>query len=306
MIQDLQGRKASVFTEAEWQMGPWKKFPKGPDQRLCDIGAELATILARADRSKSTQDNLVFGSERLALLEDCCKLEARLEAWYTQLDMEIPAPHYWVEFSHIRNPVDDREGHKVFPTSFHYPNIYIARVLVDYWALSILLYSTSLLTYRSFVGESKTSGPEHPADSQRAKAKPQLPRGRAVTPPKVCQNPGMIRTCADNIAQSMEYLLSPDMGTLGPQWALFGLRVAMQTYLYSSRGEEHQWSKAIHDMICDEKGLRFSRTIKEYQWETSSSSQAESSDFEAGLVRLTGPERGFGTGVGAKNPSSGT
>ena len=54
MIQDWQGRKASAFTSPEWQSALWRKHKKGLDQLLYDIGAELATILADADRSKLT------------------------------------------------------------------------------------------------------------------------------------------------------------------------------------------------------------------------------------------------------------
>ena len=303
MIQDLQGRKASAFTSPEWQSAPWRKHKKGLDQLLYDIGAELATILADADRLKLTRSNRAFSTERMKLVEDCQKLEDKLEAWYDQLSQEIPSPHYWAEFSNMQNPIDDREGRKIFPIAFRYANIYIAKILIDYWALSILLSSTSLLAYQSLTAEMKPHGPEHPADDQHARAKAVVPRGHAIPAPRISQRPGSIKTMADSIAQSMEYCLLKDMGTLGPQWALFGLRVAMQTYRYSSRNVELRWSKAIHDRICDEKGVKLSRTVAAYEWETSSSSQGNETELECGLRRFTGCERAFRTQIQSWVPS---
>ena len=282
MIQDLQGRRASAFNSPEWQSAPWRKHKKGLDQLLYDIGAELATILADADRSKLIQSNRAFFTERMKHVEDCQKLDDKLEAWYDQLNQDIPSPHYWAEFSNMQNPIDDREGRKIFPIAFRFANIYMAKILIDYWALSILLYSTSLLACQSFTAEMQPHGPEHPADDQHARAKAAVPRGQGIPAPRISQNPLLIMTMADNIAQSMEYCLLKDMGTLGPQWALFGLRVAMQTYRYSSRNVELQWSKAIHNRICDEKGVKVSRTVAAYEWETSNSCQGSEAELEAG------------------------
>lgn len=256
-----------MFTQPEWQASPWKNRTKGADQKLCDIGAELSTILTSADRSKLTQDNKAFSLERIALLQDCQNLASKLEAWFQQLSEEIPAPHYWPEFSNIQTSVDEREGRKIFPVSFRFPNIYIAKVMIDYWALSIVLYSTSLLLYRSFTAPKNSTGPEHPADGRYTQVKAIPTISGPVPKPIVAQDPGFIKSLADNIAQSMEYCLSRDMGILGPQWALFALRSALQTYQYFPDSKELQWLQAIHNMICDEKGLKFSKIIAASVWE---------------------------------------
>ena len=256
-----------MFTRPEWQTEPWKKHNKGPDQRLYDIGIELSNILACADRSKSTQESHAFTSERIALLEGCESLVNRLDTWFQQLNDDIPAPHYRPEFSNIENLVDAREGRKIFPVSFRFSNVYIAKILIDYWGISIVLYSTSLFLYRSLTAGRNTFGPEHAADDRRAQAKAILPRCVAVPKPGIARRPGMIKSLANNIAQSMEYCLHKDMGTLGPQWALFSLRTALQTYQYIPDSKELQWLQAIHDKICDEKGLKFSRIITASSWE---------------------------------------
>lgn len=217
MIQDMQGRKASVFTSPEWQSRPYKNFTKGPDQKLYDIGAGLATILASADKSKTTQQNVAIDSQRSALLEECLKLAAKLEAWFQDLNEEIPPPHYSAKFSNIQNIIDDREHRKVFPVSFHFPHMYIAKVLMDYWALSILLYGTTFSVYQSFPGRTPPEKPQNPADDQHADDKAKLPKGRSLPSPTNILKPGSTKTFADNIAQSMEYCLSEDMGMPGPQ-----------------------------------------------------------------------------------------
>jgi len=301
MIQDLQGRKASAFTHPRWQSGPWKNYIKGPDQKLYDIGADLTSILASADRSKLTQGNVAFGSESLALVQDCRNLEAKLDAWLQEMNEEIPAPHYWAQFSNIANPIDDRENRKMFPISFHFPNIYIAKVLMDYWALSIIVHSTSSLIYESFAGTDRLNRPEHSADDQQTSAWADIPMGDVQPPLTRAQTPGVTKTLADNIAQSMEYCLCKDMGMLGPQWTLFALRVALQRYRGFPASIELEWLKAIHVRICDEKGVKFSRTIASYKWTNASSSSGRESHLETGLRRITGPQDAFGTRMAAES-----
>ncbi|KAL8830687.1 MAG: hypothetical protein Q9191_001292 [Dirinaria sp. TL-2023a] len=272
MIQALQGRKASMFTRPEWQTEPWKIHSKGPDQQLFDIGIELSAILARADKSKSIQESNAIALEKVALLKDCEDLAKRLDTWFRQFNEDIPPPHYWPEFSNVESPIDVREGRKIFPVSFRFSNIYIAKVLIDYWGISIVLYSTSIILYRSLTADNNRTGPEHPADERRAQAKAILPQHISVPKPGITQRPEMIKSLADNIAQSMEYCLQKDVGTLGPQWALFALRIALQTYKYFPDTNELLWLQAIHDKICDEKGVKFSRIIAASNWEARSSS----------------------------------
>jgi len=303
MIHDLRSRRASAFTHPKWQTGPWKNYNKGPEQRLYDIGADLAAILASADRLKTTQGNIALAPESMALVQDCRELEAKLDAWLEELNEEIPTPHYWAQFSDIANPIDDRENRKIFPISFHFPNIYVAKVLMDYWALSIIAYSISFLIHESFAGADRSNRPEHSADDQRAPARVDTPMGNALPPPAIAQKPGLTKTLADNIAQSMEYCLCQDMGMLGPQWTLFALPVALRRYRRFPDSIELEWLLAIHGRICDEKGLKFSRTLVSNKWTNASSNSEGQSHLEAGLNRITGPQDAFGTRVVAESAS---
>ena len=270
MIQDIQYRRASTFAQPQWRSSPYRKHVKGPDQKLYDIGSELSSIIADADKSKFMSCDETFTSKRLALLEQCLKLNGEIDTWFECLEDEIPPPHYWPEFSNLQNPVDASEDRKIYPVSFRFPNLFIARVLLDYWALSIILHSTSFQLYKSLMGENRPrpNRPEHPADGWRAQAKANLPKIHTIPAIKVLQTPGMIRSLADNIAQSMEYCLSKDMGILGSQWALFSLRAALQTYRYFPDSKELRWLQAIHDRISDEKGVKFSRAIAARSWIT--------------------------------------
>ena len=270
MIQDIQYRRASTFAQTRWQSSPYRNHVKGPDQKLYDIGSELSTIIADADKSKSMSSNEAFTSKRMTLLERCLKLDREMDTWFERLNEEIPPPHYWPEFSNLQNPVDDDQDRKTYPVSFRFPNLFIAKVLLDHWALSIILHSTSLQLYQSLMGGTRPrpDRPEHPADGGRAQATTNIPQNYTVPPPKVAQTPGMIRSLADCIAQSMEYCLSKDMGILGSQWALFSLRAALQTYRYFPDSKELLWLQAVHDRISDEKGVKFSRAIAARSWIT--------------------------------------
>lgn len=270
MIQDIQYRRASTFAQPQWRSSPYRKHVKGPDQKLYDIGSELSAIIAEADKSKSMSNDQAFTSKRLTLLEQCRKLNGEIDTWFESLKDEIPPPHYWPEFSNLQNPVDDYEDRKTYPVSFRFPNLFIAKVLLDYWALSIILHSTIFQLYKSLMGETRPrpNRPEHPADGWRAQARANLPESYTIPPPKVVQTPGMIRSLADNIAQSMEYCLSKDMGILGSQWALFSLRAALQTYRYFPDSKELLWLQAVHDRISYEKGVKFSSAIASRSWTT--------------------------------------
>ncbi|KAL8659794.1 MAG: hypothetical protein Q9202_006944 [Teloschistes flavicans] len=254
MIHDLQNRRLSVLSQPEWQSGPWKIHVKNPDQQLYDVGIDLTRIIARTNTTKFINENATFALERAALIEACQNLDTRLENWFQQLNEDIPTPHYWPEFSRMDNTSDECKVDLAFPVSFHFPNIYVAKLLNDYWAISIILHSTIKLLYQSLAGQTRENRPEHPADDQGAKARAILPPGCNVPFRKKVADPKLLKSFASNIAQSMEYFLSKDMGILGPQWALFGLRVALQTYHYGPPSKELRWLQAVHDKISDEKG----------------------------------------------------
>lgn len=300
MIQNLQGRKASAFARPDWQSRPFEKYTKGPEQKLYDIGEELAVLLAKADGARSTKTDHASTADRSNLLQDCTLLEDKLDAWFEQFSADVPAPHYWAEFSRLQNPVDYEEDRKLFPVSFHFPNIVLARVLLDYWAIAILLYGTSMIVFGSLAGQSKPPGPAHAPMDKHAQANILQPRSPRISLPRAIQNPNLIKSMADNICQSIEYCLAEDMGTLGSQWALFGLRVAMQTYLYTPDLEKHRWLKAIHDQISAEKGVKFSSTLAAYQWECTTPYAGDDVPLAEGLRRITGPHKAFGTGVGTR------
>ncbi|KAL8692937.1 MAG: hypothetical protein Q9218_002139 [Villophora microphyllina] len=267
MIHDLQSRVVSVLMKPEWQSGPWKEHVKSPDQQLYDVGIALTGILARAYTTKSISDNSTFAWERAALVQECQDLDGKLDDWFGQLSEDIPTPHYWPEFSRMETPSNNSTADIVFPVSFHFPNIYVAKLLIDYWAISIMLHSTIKLLYQSLAGVFKPNRPEHPADDQGARAKAILSPGYDAPLRKKIADPTLLKSLGKNIAQSMEYCLSNDMGILGPQWALFGLRVALQTYRYGPPSKELQWLQAIHDRISDQKGLRYSRILAASGWQ---------------------------------------
>lgn len=172
---------------------------------------------------------------------------------------------------------------------------------MDYWAVAIIGHSTSHLVYQSFLGTDGSDRPAHPAHDQHASAGASVLESDALPPPSRVQNSESTKTLADNIAQSMEYYLREDMGMLGPQWTLFALRVALQTYRGFPASIELEWLQAIHIRISDERGVKFSRTIASYKWTNSNPRPGRESDLETGLRRITGPQDAFGTRVQANS-----
>lgn len=270
MIQDIQHRQASALTRAEWQAIPFRQHIKGPDQKLYDIGAEVSSVVSRVENSKSRVilDGQAYVSERVALLEECKKLQIKMAAWLGKLNEEIPPPHHWPESATMRNPVDDLEKRKIFPVAFRFPNLFIAKIMLDYWALSIILDSTTLRLYLTLKGEGnlRPGQAAHLADYWNMDAAASVSNQFVVSRLEVAQSVRIIKKFADNIAQSMEYCLSEEMGVLGSQWALFAFQAALQTYSYFPDSKELHWLQALNDRICDGKGVKFSRMIAATSW----------------------------------------
>ena len=274
MVHNITTRKSTFINEPQWSTIPWEGRSKTIDQKLYDLGAELSSILKSSDMIESMQDPQEVFAARLSVRNKCGKLDQSLELWYEELQHEIPAPQYWPELSTIDNPADDQEHGKVFPVCFKFSSLRNAKVLMNYWALSIMLHSTDLLTYRALQEQSKREVPrlEHPPDDwchscvsgrvcrHCGSEANKVSHDMSCLPPLTWKHDHRyFQILADNIAQSMEYCLSRDMGTLGGQWVLFPLRVAIQSYSHSPC-RKLSWAKVIHEKIPVEKGIRlFSR-----------------------------------------------
>ena len=274
-MQSLSTRKASFVHEAQWSLEPWEGITKTADQKLYDLGSELSTILASADASKLIKDPRRLLSQKLTLIAQCQNLDERFGTWYEELETELPSPRFWPRFSNLENPADKLGHDKVFPISFEFSSLRTAKTMLDYWVFLILLYSTILITYRTLAGSSQTGQgpyrPEHPADSQWAKTKILPDRGRLPSLADKYKPPSLL-IFANNIAQSMEYMLSKDTGMLGLSWAFFALKAAIQCYQYRP-GRELQWLKEIMDTISSEESPRLGPIYALANW--SDASQAK-------------------------------
>lgn len=175
MMENLATRRTSFIHEPRWSTEPWEGITKSAEQRLYDLGSELSMILDDADASKLILDPQQLLNQKMSLIFQCHDLDRKLGVWYEELEVEMPTPRYWPRFSKFVSPVDKAGGGKVFPIALEYPNIHTAKTMLDYWVLSIVLYSTILITYRTLAGSRGTDEgghkPEHPADSQRSKIK---------------------------------------------------------------------------------------------------------------------------------------
>ena len=277
MMENLATRNASFVHEPRWSTEPWEGIAKSADQKLYDLGSELSRILDDADASKLIQDPQLLLNHKISLISQCHDLDIKFGVWYEKLEGEMPSPRYWPRFSRFVNPVDKAGRGKVFPISLEYPNLQTAKTLLDYWVLLIILYSTILITYRTLAGSSGTNEgehkPEHPADSQRAKVKLCPDRNRLPALADKYKPPNLF-ILANNIAQSMEYMLSGDMGVLGSSWALFALKAAIQCYQYRP-GRELQWLQATVEILSLEKGPRLGPVYALANWSETSKARPD-------------------------------
>ena len=278
MMENLATRNTAFVYQPRWSTEPWEGITKSADQKLYDLGSELSRILDGADASKLIQDPQQLLDHKIYLITQCHDLDQRFGVWYEELEGEMPSPRYWPRFSKITNPVDRADHGRVFPISLEYPNLQTAKTMLDYWVLLIILYSTILITYRTLAGVSGTDEgeykPEHPADTQRARV-------------EVCPDPSRLPALADkykplnlfnianNIAQSMEYMLCENTGVLGSSWALFALKAAIQCYQYRP-GRELQWLQETIESLSLEKGPRLGHVYALAQWSETSKARHES------------------------------
>lgn len=272
MVENLAMRKASFVHEPRWSTEPWEGITKTADQRLYNLGSEVSRILEKADASKLIPDPQQLLKEKITLIAQCHDLVERFDVWYEELEAEMPSPRFWPRFSNVMRPVDKANNERVFPLSFEFANLQTAKTMLDYWTLLILLYSTILITYRTLAGSSGTfesvHKPEHPADSQRAKAKIHPDRSRLpVLTDKY--KPHNLFVLANNIAQSMEYMLSKGTGVLGSSWAFFPLKAAIQCYRYRP-GRELQWLQETIETVSTEERSRLGPVYAMANWSKTS------------------------------------
>ncbi|ERF75891.1 hypothetical protein EPUS_01257 [Endocarpon pusillum Z07020] len=206
-IRYSTARKACFLAKPEWLTSPWKNHPKNMLHKMIDVMVFLPVVVETYDRLQA-DTSFDFGEtrrERQSLLAKCVALDKQLQNWYTALCAEVNGRPLWHTF-----PSDDAS----YPFShlFRFDESIIAYTILLYWTCAMMIQSTMCQLQR------------------------QLGQGAAQLP-DMDNLPDHInpRIYAVNIAQSLPYMLHPDMGSLGPNLALFPLGMAFAFFAATTR-----------------------------------------------------------------------
>ena len=202
----------------------------------------MTTSLARGVELLSSpegQENpLSLLPQILALLNECWKLDTKLNAFYRRLARSTTRPIYWARLSNGFNQSITAEGVNgdndavVFPVAYQFEDIEMAKTCTVYWASLAILWSGMRYVYSLL--------------TPVASYLPLLAPGSSLPPLKHRTDTSSL---AKNICQSVEYIdgQSPSNGIM---LAVFPLKVAIETMADSAAAgegceKELEWAKAL-------------------------------------------------------------
>ncbi|EEA28691.1 conserved hypothetical protein [Talaromyces marneffei ATCC 18224] len=143
-----------------WMTMPWKLRPKRAIDRLVDCLCEASTIFQENDRIQrlGPVEKLESWLESLA---KCWKMDSTLQDVYKEYETDFPQPMYWSVLSKETNSADDSIRGKVFPVAYRFPNMTVARSLMLYWAISLLICNGLSLLYQGIASLEFDAGDSH-------------------------------------------------------------------------------------------------------------------------------------------------
>ena len=180
--------------------------------------------------------------EVISLVQQCWKLDTRLNGFYKRLENSTSGPLYWAQMSNgfnrsILDEVADAEGRKVgeiFPVAFQFESLKTAKTCMNLWATQAILWSGMSFVYTLL---------QHviPPSAMAQLGLP--PMDERMDPAAV----------AKNICQSMEYWSGRNLEST-VILAIFPLKVAVETLgdvvQGSGVGErEFEWAKTLMEKI---------------------------------------------------------
>ena len=148
MVKCLQYRKKSILKDMidkiQWRQRDLKLFSKGHK-----LGALLQDLDEYAKLGPSNI-SLPGLTQRLGRL---LELDVELEIWYRQLLKESPSPFYW----RIKTPRQELG-------SFLFANLQLAHLMLDFWALRLILS----VTVATLCHQMRIGAPPSPTDSSHS------------------------------------------------------------------------------------------------------------------------------------------
>lgn len=206
--------------------------------------AQIATLLEKAEQLNTTTAFDIAHAQRVGLVQQGREFHSQLENCYQGLIRKRAGPLYCERPSSA--PYLSQLA-SVFPKSLHFQNFEIARLHISYWTMFLLLYSSVL----SKPFSSLSIG--NPAPNLVASVENGITHRQPLK-------------LARMIAQSMEFLLSEDMHTLGPQTVFFALRAAMHVFVSTEQEKEVDWCKEVFEEL-DRRGYSLGKILCRCEWD---------------------------------------
>jgi hypothetical protein len=206
----------------------------------------------------------------LEMIDQCWKLDAKMQRWYKDLESSTPGPLYWPQFSKQESPTDDPELGKLFPVAFHFPSLFTASTIMMYWTAQVMVWSMLARAY----GKVPTvldygtisSQPQKRSLNWRAEvicSCEEPTRSVCFKHVDISQLPPLehrvdwARSAARNLFQSVEYCMQDEMLVVGPQLVAPLVAIVLDC-LVKEPGDwsrETLWAKEIGEMV-DVRGQR--------------------------------------------------
>ncbi|KIW09949.1 hypothetical protein PV08_11725 [Exophiala spinifera] len=223
LTYSLATRRSTFLAQPDWLTVPWKVHPKSDLDRLRDMMAQLANLIAENERLDATADE-----KRAGIIGRGQELQSQLDTWHGDLTRKHPGPLYYERPSSA--PFLSRFA-SVFPTALHFQNFGIARIMVNYWAVLLLLYN-----------------------------------GIPAATDEFARRQRQVLDLARMIVQSMEYLISDDMRVLGPQTVFFALRLTMHVFTTAGEPDELDRCREVLEEL-DRRGYPFGKILSSCAWD---------------------------------------
>ena len=220
MVKSIQYRKTSRLKDLVDKTVWWDK-----QGMLFSKGHTLGALLEDLDRYKNSGQHDFQAAA--TYLKRCAALDVEFEEWYAELVVESPSPIYWTS---------GEESEIIFA------DINLALVMIDYWALRLIL-STTIDIICS-----------------------QVPK---EVPPNIQSSVGQLKAThgkkrqvvyASDIMLSMPFCMRDENGVSSSQKCLFSSRVALFCLRRYQSEELAKYEQAFLDLQV-KKGLQFAQDI---------------------------------------------
>ncbi|KAI1132382.1 hypothetical protein F5Y10DRAFT_231051 [Nemania abortiva] len=128
LVSALKDRQRFPLNAPEWRIIPWEKEPKSYVDKLYDIIADLADILADTDEMRYCDDVAQKANMHSEVSRACWRLDGSLQDWATEAG---PLTNFY-----------DTDGMLIDPANSS--DMLLAHITLWYWTVYTILYSTMI------------------------------------------------------------------------------------------------------------------------------------------------------------------